>query len=242
MGDSIQYLILGRGRLARHLEYYLKLQGHQISLWSREKGAGISEELSAKKGSAVKALIVVSDQAIPQMIDSCLRYFPCEDVCHFSGSCFDSRVLGAHPLMSFGAELYSQEVYAEIPFIVDQPAAQFSKIFPTLENPVHHLAPELKPLYHAWCSMSLNFTQYLWAETFETFEKNLGLPRDVLVPSLKQLFENMAQLYRSPRDFMTGPMIRGDQEVVLRHQQVLENHPYLKVYQAFAQSMAKGVQ
>ena len=114
------YAILGGGRLARHMRHYFTLLGLPVSAWSRDAApetnshstpkhrARPKERLEATLQPATHALLLVSDGAIADLI-SRYPFLHQKTLVHCSGALSIPGVAGAHPLMTFGHELYALE-------------------------------------------------------------------------------------------------------------------------------------
>lgn len=220
------YGLVGRGRVAAHVARYLSLEDLHFLTWHR--GMEISPEESL--ASAEVILLLISDDSIEEFA----RAHPAlgkGSMVHFSGSLVVDGLPSLHPLMTFGPELYDLETYRTIPFIEEEGGVGFREVFPTLPNPSWKLDPDLKPLYHALCVLSGNFSCLLWSKAIEEFEEQLGLPREVLKPYLEQTGHNTLE---NGRRALTGSLARGDRGTVERDLSALEGDPYAEVYRAFA--------
>lgn len=237
-GVFTSYLLIGNGRVGRHLSRYFDLESIPYQSWSRKEDIG---HLRTRSENSSHILLAISDPAIEAFYRA-HDFFRGKTVVHFSGALAIPGIAGAHPLMSFADELYDLETYRRIPFVVES-GWNPSEVLPRLTNPVHTIDPENKALYHALCAMSGNFTVLLWEKTFREFESELGLPKSVLLPYLERVVQNLA---RSPlgKSVLTGPLARGDREMVERHVSELNGDPYAGVYRAFvdAHDREKGTQ
>ncbi|MBX9768705.1 MAG: DUF2520 domain-containing protein [Bdellovibrionales bacterium] len=234
MSDSnSKYLILGRGNVSKHLQHYFRLTGIECDVWHR----GLSSGPPDLKAPYKSILFAVSESAIPLLKDSLpIETLRCPLV-HFSGSLVIEGIHGFHPLMTFSGPLYDLETYQSIPFICEKDAPAFSSIFPTLRNPSYLISKNLKPLYHAWCSLSGNLSTFLWESAFKEFNSKLNLPAEVLIPYLKQSSKNieLASKRRGGGSALTGPLSRGDMPTVQAQINALADHgsPALELYKAF---------
>lgn len=245
-GSPAHHLILGNGRLSRHLEKYFALEGISFATWPRPRE--LTEEffilLSRTEKPITHLWILVSDSAISAVAAPILASFGSErlNLLHASGARVVPRLRSAHPLMTFGSELYDLETYRRIPFVLEDqydgetPGA----ILGGLANPAIFLAPEKRPLYHAMVSASGNFPSMLWADIFRRFEKDLSLPRELLAPFL---FQSLTNVIRLGDDAVTGPLVRGDQSTIRAHQNALAGSPLGDLYAAFVKyfSATQGV-
>lgn len=221
------YLLIGNGRVGRHFSRYFDLESIPYKSWSRNEDLA---RLRTCSEEASHILLAISDPSIESFYRT-HEFLRGKTVVHFSGALSIAGLPGAHPLMAFADELYDLETYRRIPFVVEtgwNPAA----ILPRLTNPVHFVDPARKPLYHALCAMSGNFTVLLWEKVFREFESTLALPRETLFPYMERIVQNLAQA-PSGTSVLTGPLARGDRDMVERHLSVLKNDPYENVYRAF---------
>jgi len=218
------YLLVGNGRLSRHLQHYFDLESIPWRRWDRTLPMPV--EGTVRDSRAV--LLLISDDAIEGFLAQHAR--PADPPwIHCSGSVVTPLATGVHPLMTFGDELYDIDTYRRIPFVCDRGAEPFPVLFPDLVNPYFSMESEARPLYHAVCSMAGNFTTLLWSKAFEDFEEDLGLPREVLYPYLDRVSANL----KSSSSPLTGPLLRGDRRTVEHHVAALQGHPYRHVYRAF---------
>jgi predicted short-subunit dehydrogenase-like oxidoreductase (DUF2520 family) len=229
------YAILGGGRLARHMRHYLTLLGLPVSAWSRDGSQDVNTHnapnarvrLEATVQPASHVLLLVSDGAIADLV-SRYPFLHQKTLLHCSGALTIPGVVGAHPLMTFGHELYTLGQYQKIPFMVDQ-GHDFSAVLPGLGNPHFPVRLEDKPRYHALCVMAGNFSQILWQAAGAGFE-GMGLPPETLAPYLQQVVLNFVA---NPGAALTGPLSRGDVNTIRRNLSALSGDPLQSVYQAF---------
>ena len=241
-----EYLLIGSGRLAKHLRHYFQLKQITLSYWSRQAHPDfdslahhpfdVNQKLDALLTSPKKVLLAINDDQIepfvkghPQLKNS---------ICiHFSGARSQSiiqnvPVFAAHPLMTFAEPLYSLEKYEQVPFITEEDAPSFSELFPEFINPSQSLPQHQKTLYHCLCVSSGNFTNLLWNYISTLFEKDLHLPKELLWPYLRQTCENIEHHGESS---LTGPMVRNDQQTIQRHLEALQGDPLENLYYDFVQ-------
>ncbi|MFW6027424.1 MAG: DUF2520 domain-containing protein [bacterium] len=240
------YGLLGSGRLARHLEHYFRAEGMEVRRWARrpERAANTidpteypdaEERLLAAVVDCSHVLVLLSDDAIAPFVER--HGFLREKILiHCSGAQSIPGLNGAHPLMTFGPELYGIERYRTVPFVTDAEGLSFPQLFPGLPNPHYPLPAEKKAFYHACCVVSGNFTGLLWERVFAEFETRLGLPKDVLLPYMEQVFENLA----GAEGVVTGPLVRRDMKTIARNLDALEGNDLKDVYEAFLRLVGIG--
>ena len=221
------YGLIGRGRVATHMARFLELEGLPCFAWHRGKSRSPEDVLHG----ADVCLLAISDDQIETFVDEHPKLGG-RPMVHFSGSLVLDRVSGLHPLMTFGLELYDLETYRSIPFVEERGGLGFGDVFPTLTNPCWPLDPELKPLYHALCVLGGNFTTLLWARAFDAFERQLGLPKEALVPFLERTAANTIV---SGRGALTWSLARGDLGTARRDLHAMEGDPYEHVFRAFTE-------
>lgn len=217
------FLLVGDGRLARHLAHYLTLLGLPFDQWSRRQGPPSALRDYADRASHV--LLAISDSALAAFVEDHPDLHNCF---HFSGALTIAGATSVHPLMTFSHELYPLDVYKSIPFICE------AESLPGFPNRSFALDPAMKPLYHALCVMSGNFTVLLWEKAFASFA-SLGLPREVLLPYLAQVATNL--ITAAPGEsVLTGPLARGDSTTIDKNLAALGGDPYADVYRAFVRA------
>lgn len=223
------YLIVGNGRMARHVSFYFGEIGIPYTQWARKTHS--EEDLQLLLAEASHVLILISDNAIEPFIKdhSCLQG---KTLIHFSGSLVTPLAHGVHPLMTFTDDLYGMEVYKKIPFVCDVNAPSFSKLFPKLTNLNHTLPAELKSRYHALCVMSNNFTTLLWQKFYSELEHTLNIPSKAIHPYLDQTLQNLKNHSTAA---LTGPLARKDKSTIDMNLKALENDPFQSIYKAFVE-------
>lgn len=174
----------------------------------------------APPGKVRCALILVSDEAI----DSVASTIAAEVKIHCSGTHTSKTAFFAHPLCTFGKNLYRASFYPKIPFAVSEEGPGFKELFPHLENPHFTLAEDKRAHYHALASMAGNFSCLLWQELMRVVPENMALPY------LEQQMEN---LINHPEDALTGPLQRGDVKTVASHLKALDGNGLSEIYQSF---------
>ena len=221
------YLIIGSGRLSKHLSYYFALSNLSFNNWSRANNN--QKQLEEFVKSSYVIILAISDDAIANFIEQNLTITN-QILVHCSGSLAIENAIGMHPLMSFSNELYDHKTYQKIPFIVDSKIEDFKKIFPTLNNQAYFIPKEEKAYYHALCVMSGNFTTILWSKLFQELEMRLNIPKEAAFLYLEAITHNLLSDYKKA---LTGPIIRGDQITINKNLESLKGDPFLTIYQAF---------
>lgn len=226
------FLIIGSGRLARHLKHYLELKGISALIWSRTQNG--LEDLKLKIQRSSWIALAISDSAIEDFYKTHIREYTSKKCIHFSGALYIPNVYGCHPLCSFTHDLYELSFYEKIPLVLDSNSSEILNLFTNFKNPKQYLDPQKKSLYHALCVMGGNFSVILWEYLFEKFKIDLNLDPKFLGPYLIRTFQNLEnELIESTGSVLTGPLVRGDFKVIQKHLEVLKSDPYSEIYRAF---------
>jgi predicted short-subunit dehydrogenase-like oxidoreductase (DUF2520 family) len=149
-------------------------------------------------------------------------------VIHFSGALEVPGLHGAHPLMTFGHDLYSNDFYARIPFVVTG-RTSLQDFLPDFPNPSFQILPEQKPYYHALCVLGGNFTTLLQQRMLQGFAE-LGLPTSAAQPYIDKITKNV---FAAPAAALTGPLARKDFLTIRKNLKSLAGDPYARIYEAF---------
>lgn len=241
-GETVPHLLIGNGRVATHFSRYLTLAGIPFQIWERPRI--FTPELASQIAIAERVWLLVSDSAIASVAER-LRALLVEQgvepppFFHASGATVVEGVRGVHPLMTFGPESYDLPTYERIPFVIEDllDGVSSDEILAGLRNPAAFLRPEKRALYHALVSVSGNFPAMLWADIFERFENDLGLPRDLLVPFL---FRTLLNVIERGNLALTGPLLRGDRATVRKHHEALAGTRLDGIYSAFEKFITLG--
>lgn len=232
---SSSVLLVGSGRLARHLSHYFELEKISFEKWSRSTQD--EAQLMLKLERAEVVLIAISDAAIEDFFGTHQLQLKAKTCIHFSGALHVAGAWGAHPLMSFASELYSLEKYRKIPFVLEEGMPKLNEILPTIKNPISFLAAEKRARYHMLCSMGGNFSVILWEYVIQSFERDLGLSGESLLPYLEQITENLSQfaeeMSEKRKSVLTGPLVRDDLATIEKHLSELKQDAMKPVYEAF---------
>lgn len=217
-----KYLLVGGGRLARHLSHYMGQVGMSFTSWNRNDDSTAS--LVYHLNSHHYTLLCINDD---QIASFCTE-FQNEKThfIHFSGAFSHPDIIGLHPLMSFGTDLYDLNTYTSIHFIGSETEKKFRHIFPLFSNPYSQLNEDQKSLYHGLCVLCGNGTTLIWDLVAQEFER-LQLPTSALEPYLKQVTKNILD---NKKGRWTGPWYREDQETILRNREALSGSELKNLY------------
>lgn len=229
MKTKYTILLIGRGRLAKHLKFAWR--DLNLILWDKSQS---TEELHNKLKTADVVALAISDSAIESFYKDCRGFTPRDCLwVHFSGALNVDGIVDIHPLMTFGPEIYNDEVYAQIPYVSASIKSWPDRL--PLNNFLYNIDPSNKAKYHALCVLGGNFSSLLWSKAITEFTK-LGLPADVArtyaLQSLKNTFDN-------PMNALTGPLVRSDLVTQEKNLKALGDDPYADIYRAFQKAYQK---
>lgn len=221
---NYQYLLIGSGRLAKHFAHLFRLNQIKFEQWDRQSPEAL---LLDKMKSATHILLAIKDDALSGFIE---KYRPLTDAqfVHFSGAFDHPNTIAAHPLMTFGTEVYSLQEYNNIHFVLTH-ATSLKEVFPFLENTFTTLPAEQKNLYHAYCVLAGNLPILLYSEIEKEFA-NLNIPLDKTRNYFRKSCENFLN---HGEKALTGPLIRNDHTTIQKNLKALTHTPYQIIYQAF---------
>ena len=223
--DKKPYLIIGSGRLAKHLANYFQLLDIPFNQWKRND----KSKLKKLSRNSEKILLAISDDSIIPVA----KRFPGFLVIHFSGVLSTKFAESAHPLFTFSNNLYQLKEYQNIPFITEKKRMRFKDLFPELINSSYEIERREKEHYHAWASMVGNFSSFLISE-YKKVIADLKLPKEILEPYLYQIVKSSIK----ETDALTGPIIRGDQKTIDKHLQTIEID-FIPIYNSFIKCINK---
>ena len=227
MHTNSSILLIGSGRLAKHLQYWHQQSADPFKLntWNRSQDISFLNKFLSEKPIV---WLAISDSAIVEFFETHLQSFNLKIV-HFSGALSDSRMLSAHPLMSFTEELFESSFYDRIHFVISN-FNNLTEAMPGFKNSFSILKPEQKAYYHALCVMAGNFPQLLWNEV-NTELRHLNLPDSALENYVQKITENFIK-YKEKS--ITGPLVRKDFVTIEKNLQALEKNQKLKkLYESF---------
>lgn len=224
------YLVIGNGRLAKHICYYFDLLRIPYQQWFRQSPISLDSIIAP----STHVLLIISDSAIDSFIEQHSALLGTKNIVHFSGCHVSARAWSAHPLMTFPETLYTSEFYPTIPFIIEQEGPTFTELLPGLPNPHGAISQNNKAYYHSLCVMANNFTTILWQKLFGDFETKFSLPAVIAMPMLQKTAANLTQDYTTA---LTGPLKRGDTRTLEKNILALKsaNDPFEHIFTAFSQ-------
>ncbi|HNW74726.1 MAG: DUF2520 domain-containing protein [Bacteroidales bacterium] len=248
-------VILGAGRLARHLAPAFTKKGYLISgIWNRspEHGAALArlvntrfiKDLSELPDDADLYLCIVSDSAIAEVAAG----IPVHDrlIVHTSGSVsidvlrpFSCEVGVFYPLQTFSND--ADVDLTRVPVCVESASVKGMDTLLTLGQAISgHVLPvnsDDRRLLHLSAVMVSNFTNFLYTLASDLLSEN-QLPSGILNELILQTARNATLGH--PGRFQTGPAIRNDKNVIENQLKILSKYPDTReIYQLFTENIVK---
>lgn len=224
---TFKYLIIGHGRTARHMHFYLTQLGHSAEPWHYKTHS--TDQLHLLANQCDRILILIKDSALQDFVDQ-HPFLKCPKTVHFSGALEVKGVANVHPLISFSHDLFDLHFYKQIPFAIfgDQEQS-LATLLPGLPNPSFFIPNQQKALYHGLCVASGNFTVLLWQSIGETFQSHLGISSNQLRPYLQSVTSNLLSHWENA---LTGPIARRDSKTLLKNYLALKETPLIGIFEA----------
>jgi predicted short-subunit dehydrogenase-like oxidoreductase (DUF2520 family) len=221
------YLIVGNGRTANHMAYYLSSLGHTLLRWHYKTDTPAL--LSFYSQQADRILLLIRDSAISSILAE-NSFLVSEKTLHFSGALEIPGIQNVHPLASFSTELFPLDFYPTIPFAVfDETRPTLESYLPGVFNPSFLIPRCQKALYHGLCVASGNLMVLLWQTVGIEFQKQLNVTNDKLTPYLKSITNNLIGHWT---DALTGPIARRDEIVLAKNYQALKVTALKDIFEA----------
>jgi predicted short-subunit dehydrogenase-like oxidoreductase (DUF2520 family) len=245
--------LLGSGNVATHLGHALKKAGEDIVQVYSRNAAHASALAGKLNASAVNDpaqvtseadiyIIAVNDDAILSVASLLPRHNGL--VVHTSGST-DMEVLQntsgqigvLYPLQTFSKEKTVD--FREVPLAVEGNSEHVLQILSDLAGRISGrfvlLDSEQRRALHIAAVFACNFTNHLYSIAAGLLH-DYDLDFDLLRPLIRETSDKV-QSYM-PAEVQTGPAVRGDEQTMLKHLELLKGNPRLRqLYEDLSQSI-----
>lgn len=242
--------LIGSGRVAFHLAQALLAQGHNIvQVYARDfnKTQKFAEKIQAKACQSLQQfqsteliILAVSDSAIAELVKQVHELFPETLMVHTSGSTNIEVISHVHekagvfyPLQTFSFERDVDwtvtPLFVEAVADVDQKL--LSDLANSLSNRVYQYTSKQRLTLHLAAVFACNFSNYCFdmaKQIVDAEQVDFSLLYPLIVETAKKATEN------DPKQMQTGPAMRGDQNILAIHQNLLaqaERDDLKEVYQ-----------
>lgn len=254
MNQPIQHIVLiGAGNLATQLGLALHKHGlHILQVYSRTEHSAqtLAKQLNAEFTTNLADIVPTADLYIYALKDDVLaeviNTISVTQGLHVHTAGSMPMTLFAQKQSHFGV-LYPLQTFSkqklvdftEIPFFTSANSIEsIDKLTITakqLSNRVFLTNDEQREYIHLSGVFACNFTNYLYAIA-EKLLAEQNLPFDILLPLITETLEKAKTL--APSQSQTGPAQRGDQVVISKHMQLLEQHPeWQAIYKQLTESI-----
>ncbi len=248
-------VIIGAGNLAAHLGSALVRAGVtviQVVNRSPVRGAKLAKKLGAAfttdfesiNQSADLYIVAVSDHAIATVAG--MLKLSGRLVVHTSGTT-DLDVLMQvtdergvfYPLQTFSGKRAIS--FRKIPLCVEAASSegleQLTGLARRLSSVVCRMNSHERKILHLSAVIACNFTNFMYTISKDMLKKN-DIPFDLLGPLIEQTANNWR--VEDIFSLQTGPAVRGDQQVMEEHRQLLSEMPdYQDVYNLISNNIIK---
>ncbi|RDV15586.1 DUF2520 domain-containing protein [Pontibacter diazotrophicus] len=247
---------VGAGNVAWHLAQALAAAGHEIkAVYSRSRTS--REALASKLPQAQPiatpdfkdltldvVFISVPDAALAE-VAAALKVAPGTLVVHTSGSqplTLLQSIEGARTGVFYPLQTFSKSKsldLAQVPLLVEawdeDTLQQIEALARSISSQVHTVSSEARKQLHLAAVFACNFTNHLLGISQQILQE-ANLPEQLLQPLIEETVAKAAQ--QNPFAVQTGPAIRGDENVLQAHLQLLQQHPgYALLYQQLSRSI-----
>ncbi|MGB6084495.1 Rossmann-like and DUF2520 domain-containing protein [Moheibacter sp.] len=245
-------VIIGAGNVAFHLTRALiqnTVNVRQIFNRTLFKAQELGEANNIKYTDKISELekadlyiIAASDSAVEELS----HYIPFDDtlVVHTSGSLSTSALKGDYrkgvfyPFQTFTKRKNLR--YEEVPFFVeaenkDDEEALF-KLADKISNEVHRVDSAKRLKVHLSGIWASNFVNHMY-QIAQDICKEADLPFDVLRPLIEETALKVQDL--EPFEAQTGPARRGDEIIINKHLEILEDSRLQQLYRLLSDSIVR---
>ena len=229
--------MIGSGRVATHLALALQHQHQIVQVFSRQLAHAekLAQQLDAQAISSPAQLdpqvdlviVTVSDQAISEVVQAITGYLPQNLIIHTSGSTSLTVIEDMHaragvfyPLQTFSFE---REVdWLETPLFVEAAQQQdletLIQLANSLSNRVYQYNSKQRQTLHLAAVFACNFSNYCYDMALQIVEAE-QVDFSLLYPLILETADKATK--HNPKTMQTGPAMRGDQNILHMHGQLL---------------------
>ena len=248
--------IIGSGNVATHLAAAFKNAGHRIvQVYSRDMqnaallayhvGADAIDNFDHINPETDIFIISVKDDVIANVAEKLASHNAL--IAHTSGSTdigvlqkFTPNAGVFYPLQTFSK---TKEVdFLSVPLCIegaDEHITQtLTELARTVSNKVYQVSSTQRRVLHLSAVFACNFPNYLYDAARQLLEGS-GMPFEMLRPLILETAVKVQS--QAPKDAQTGPAVRGDENTMMAHLQMLNNEPALQeIYSLLSQAIIKN--
>lgn len=248
-------VFIGAGKVATHLACQLNVSPVSvIGVWSRTSDSAkkLAKKLNCSGSNKFQNLpkaniyiIAVKDDAIESVAQQLSKHINDQSlVVHTSGA-VSSSIL--KPFFNYSGVFYPLQTFSEgiqpdfstIPFCIFSTDTDSQNLLVELAkriSPIVHIVNDLqRSNLHLAAVFANNFTNYLQHISSEVL-KSQQLPYSLIQPLMNETIRKLDVM--SPKESQTGPAIRGDEQTMKKHLELLDEKPE---WQEIYEILSKGI-
>ena len=257
MATNNRIALIGAGNVATHLGMALQKAGWNIvQVYSRTEASasGLANRLEVPFVTSLDEvctdadiyLVMVKDAVLQDLIPALVKGREEAFFVHTAGSMQMSvwenqanRYGVLYPMQTFSK---AREVdFSSVSFFVEAnggPELELLKSMAGALSPKVYEATSAQRTYlHMAAVFACNFANHMYALSARLLEKN-GLPFDAMLPLIDETARKVHGLH--PKVAQTGPAVRGDENVMGKHLEMLAGEPEIKdIYRLISDSIQK---
>ena len=254
--ETKRIAFIGAGNVAWHLAPALIAAGHEaVAIYGHSQAS--SEALGRQlpqahiiaapdlRGVNVDVVLISVPDATLENVAAALQVEPGTVVAHTSGSqplALLGSVLGARAGVFYPLQTFSKTKpvdLAQVPLLVEgqdpNTLQQLEDLAGSISSKVYSVSSEARKQLHLAAVFACNFTNHLLGISQQLLQE-ANLPKELLQPLIDETFAKAMQQH--PFTVQTGPAMRGDENVIQAHLQLLQRHPaYAALYQQLSRSI-----
>lgn len=252
MNSSYELVVLGAGNVAHHLAkafYHKGCTIQQVYSKTQANADELAQVVNADAISNIKALnsqadfylMALKDDAIPEVAEQISLSNSL--MAHTSGSWGLDALTSAtkrpgvfYPLQTFSKHkaVEMQDVPVFIEANDPNDLERLSTLAQLLTPKVYELNSQVRAYLHLSAVIANNFSNHLWYLAEHELKK-ANLPYEILQPLLQEtLAKSMEQ---GPYHAQTGPAKRGDEAIVQKHLDLIEDPKLKELYHQLSKSI-----
>ena len=258
MATNKRIVLIGAGHVATHLGVALQQTGCEVvQVYSRTEASAsaLGSRLGVPSVTSLETvcldadvyLVMVKDAALQGLIPALVKGREAALFVHTAGS-MPMEVWKGHahrygviyPMQTFSKE---REVdFASVSFFVEANGeaerAILKAMARALSPKVYEATSAQRTSLHMAAVFACNFANHMYSLSARLLEKN-GLPFDAMLPLIDETARKVHELH--PLAAQTGPAVRGDENVMGKHLDMLMDEPDIKeIYKIISRSIQKS--
>lgn len=221
--------VIGAGNVGTHLFHALLQAGHDVDMVHGRGG-------EVHPGSDVY-IISVKDDALAEVAGRVCTVAGDSLVVHTAGSVGLEVLTSSHRGVLYPMQTFSREKELDlrhVPLFLEGSDTRLEQLAGSISDNVRHLSSTDRQRLHLAAVFACNFVNHCVALADKQL-RPLGLDWRVMLPLID---ETVAKLHNmQPLDAQTGPAVRGDREVMSRHEAMIDDKKSLCIYKYMSDSI-----